>query len=81
MQRNDIYDGHCRGNILIVGKRRCGKTYFMQKLAINNFLGDIAEWVSSFELKLQQGRQKFNQALAAMFNFITFKHLNVSMIL
>ena len=54
MQRNDIYDGQFRGNIFIVGKTRCGKTYFMQKLAINNFFGDIvkAEWVSSIELTL-----------------------------
>ena len=54
MHRNDIYDGQFRGNIFIVGKMRCGKTYFMQKLAINNFFGDIvkAEWVSSIELTL-----------------------------
>ena len=39
-------------NILVVAKTRCGKTYFMQKLTINNFFRDIvrAGWVSSIEL-------------------------------
>ena len=46
---DDIYDGQLRGNFLIVGKTRCGKTYFMQKLAINKFFEDNvkAEWASS----------------------------------
>ena len=52
MQRNDICDGQFQRNILTVGKTRCGKTYFMQKLAINNFFVDTikTEWVSSIEL-------------------------------
>ena len=52
MQRNDICDGQFQRNILTVGKTRCGKTYFMQKLAINNFFVDTVktEWVSSIEL-------------------------------
>ena len=49
MQQNIIYNGQFRGNVLIAG---CGKTYFMQKLAVNNFLGKIVktEWVSSIQL-------------------------------
>ena len=33
-----IYDGQFGGNILVVGKTDCGKTYFVQKLGLNNFL-------------------------------------------
>ena len=29
---NKIYDGQFRGNILVVGKTGCGKTYFLPKL-------------------------------------------------
>ena len=53
MQQNDIYDRPFRGNVLIAGKTRCGKTYFMQKLVINIFLGGNIvkmEWVSSIQL-------------------------------
>ena len=52
MQRNDIYDGQFRGNVLIAGKTRCEKIYFMQKLTINDFFGVNvkAECVSSIEL-------------------------------
>ena len=34
---NEIYDGRFVGNILIVGRRACGKPFFKQKLAINIF--------------------------------------------
>ena len=37
MQQNIIYDGQFRRNVLIAGKTECGKTYFMQKFAVNNF--------------------------------------------
>ena len=52
MQRNNIYDEQFRGNVIIAGKTRCGKIYFMQKLAINNFFGVNvkADCVSSTEL-------------------------------
>ena len=47
-----IYDGKFLGNILIVGWTKCGKTYFMQKLALHNFFGKLKqpEWVSYIEL-------------------------------
>ena len=32
------YNANFFGNILIVGRIGCGKTYFTQKLAANNFL-------------------------------------------
>ena len=35
------------GNVLIVGRTGCEKTYFIQKLVLNNFFGHLvkAEWV------------------------------------
>ena len=47
-----IYDGQLRGNILDVGRTGCGKTYFLQKLGLNNFFGKIVktEWVSGIEI-------------------------------
>ena len=52
MQQNIICDGQFRGNVLIAGKTGCGKTYFMQKLDVNNFFGKTIrnEWVSSIQL-------------------------------
>ena len=37
------YDGKFSGNILVVGQTGCGKTTFVQKLAINNMLGNLKE--------------------------------------
>ena len=34
---NEIY-GQFNGNILVVGRTGCGKTTFLEKLAINKFL-------------------------------------------
>ena len=47
-----VYDGRFSGNILVVGRTGCGKTAFVQKLAVNKFFGDIvkAEWVSFIKL-------------------------------
>ena len=33
-----IYDGLFGGNILVVGRTGCGKTTFLEKLGIINFL-------------------------------------------
>ena len=48
----DIYNGQFNGNILVVGRTGCGKTTFLEKLAINKFFGDIikTEWVSGIEI-------------------------------
>ena len=35
-----ICNGRFHGNILVVGKTACGKTYFLQKLGLNNFFGN-----------------------------------------
>ena len=47
-----VYDGKFSGNILVVGRTGCGKTAFVQKLAINRFFGELnaAEWVSFIKL-------------------------------
>ena len=38
---SNVYNGKFNGNILIVGRTECGKTYFTQKLAINNFFSKL----------------------------------------
>lgn len=45
---NYVYDGRFQGNILIVGRTFSGKTYFVQKLTINIFFGELKkpEWIS-----------------------------------
>ena len=54
--QNYVYDANFSGNILIVGRTGCGKTYFTQKLAINRFSGQLkkVEWVSYIELKIER---------------------------
>ena len=46
------YDGQFRGNILVVGRSGCGKTTFLEKLGLNNFLGNIikTEWISGIDI-------------------------------
>ena len=52
-----VYDRKLSGNILVVGRTGCGKTAFVQKLAINRFFGELnaAEWVSF--IKLDKARE------------------------
>ena len=38
---SNVYNGKFNGNILIADRTECGKTYFTQKLAINNFLSNL----------------------------------------
>ena len=47
-----VYDGKFSGNILVVGRTECGKTTFVQKLALNNFFGDLKKvnWISGIGL-------------------------------
>ena len=49
---NYIYNGKFTDNILIVGRTECGKTTFVQKLALNNFFGNLkkVKWVSGIQL-------------------------------
>ena len=47
-----IFDGKFRGNILVLGRTECGKTSFVQKLALYDFFGTLknAKWVSGIKL-------------------------------
>ena len=51
-----IYDGRFCRDILVVGKTACGKTYFLQKLGLNNFFGKLVktEWVTGIEIDEQR---------------------------
>ena len=46
------FDGKSEGNILIVGRTRCGKTTFVQNLGKNELFGDISTvfWISKISL-------------------------------
>ena len=47
-----IYDGKFRGNILVLGRTECGKTSFVQKLALYDFFGKLknTKWISGIQL-------------------------------
>ena len=47
-----IYDGTFKGNILVLGRTECGKTSFVQKLALYDFFGELknAKWISGIRL-------------------------------
>ena len=47
-----IYDGTFKGNILVLGRTECGKTSFVQRLALYDFFGKLknAKWVSGIQL-------------------------------
>ena len=47
-----IYDGKFKGNILVLGRTECGKTSFVQKLALYDFFGKLknAKWISGIKL-------------------------------
>ena len=47
-----IYDGEFKGNILLLGRTECGKTSFVQKLALYDFFGELkkAKWISGIKL-------------------------------
>ena len=51
-----IYGGHFRGNILVIRKTECGKTYFLQKLGLHKFFGKMVktEWVTGIEIDKQR---------------------------
>ena len=49
---NSVYDRKFVGNILVLGRTECGKTTFIQNLAINDFFGNlkIVKWLSGIRL-------------------------------
>ena len=52
MSTKYIYDGRFKGNMLVVGRTECGKTTFVQKLALYNFFGELktVKWISGIRL-------------------------------
>ena len=50
--QNYTYSDKFSGYVLIVGRTECGKTTFMQKLALHNFFGKLkkAGWISGISL-------------------------------
>ena len=46
------YKRNFAGNVLVVGWTACGKTFFVQRLAINNFFATLkkVEWICSIQL-------------------------------
>ena len=56
------YDGKFEGNILIVGRTRCGKTTFVQNLGKNNLFRDVKTvcWISKISLS-QEREEKIKE--------------------
>ena len=60
----------------MAGKTFCGKTRFVQKLTVNNFLGEVkkAEWVSQIELSKSRDAEIHSCfSTQAQFNFSSKK--------
>ena len=57
------YDGKFEGNILIVGRTRCGKTTFVQNLGKNKLFGNITTvfWISKISLSPER-EQKIRES-------------------
>ena len=47
-----IYNGQFNGIILVAGRTVCGKTTFLEKLSLNNFLDNIikTKWTSGIDI-------------------------------
>lgn len=64
---NYVYYAKFQDNALVVGRTNCGKTYFVQKLVVNNFFLKVNFQLNGY-LKLlsaKQERLKFNLVLTA----------------
>ena len=51
-----VYNSKFGGNVLIAGRAGCGKTFFVQKLAMNSLFGDLkkVKWVSYINLEKKE---------------------------
>ena len=75
--QNYTYSGKFSGNILIVGWTECGKTTFMQKLALHNFFGKLkkAEWISGITLtKKREAEIQTNFSCKVEFYYAADEH-------
>ena len=57
MQQNIKYEAQFREKFLIAGKTGCRKTYFMQKLAANNFIWKIVKTECVLSIQLSKSRE------------------------
>ena len=51
-----MYNGKFKGNILIVGRTRCGKTVFVQNVVKNRLFADIKEVYEISKIELSKDR-------------------------
>ena len=56
------YNGQFRGNMLVVGKTGCGKTYLLQKLALNKFFRELVKTELVAGIKINDQREAEVQA-------------------
>ena len=71
-KNNFMYDSTFKGNMLVVGQTRCGKTSFVQRLGKNNmFRGiDSVDWISKIELsEARQHQIRGSFAIMLLSNF------------
>ena len=63
-----IYDGKFKGNILVLGRTECGKTSFVQKLALYDFFGKLknAKWISGIRLNTSRNKYKYKFFIQTM---------------
>ena len=54
---SSIYNGQFSGNVLVVGKIGCGKTYFLQKLGLNKFFGNLVKTEQVSHIDIDEERQ------------------------
>ena len=52
-----IYNGQFQGNVLVVGKIGSGKTYLLQKLALNKFFRELVKTESVTGIKINEQRE------------------------
>ena len=67
-----MYDAKFQRNVLVAGRTNCGKTFSVQKLAVNDLFRKLNQAESKLLLAKQE-RVKFNLVLLVYLNFIILK--------
>ena len=78
MSTKYIYDGRLKGNILVVRHTECGKTTFVQKLALYDFFGQLktAKWISGIRLNASRDAEIESNFSCAVSFFTQMKLTN-----
>ena len=63
------FDGKFEGNILIVGRTRCGKTTFVQNLGKNKLFGNITTVYGFQKLAFEEREEKIKESFKDQLNF------------